>query len=71
VGVIDNVLKPIVMARGLTTPMPVILIGVIGGTLAYGISGLFLGPIILSVAWTLLVAWVQEDQAVAQRAGSE
>ena len=71
VGVIDNVLKPIVMARGLTTPMPVILIGVIGGTLAYGISGLFLGPIILSVAWTLLVAWVQEDQAVAERAGSE
>jgi predicted PurR-regulated permease PerM len=71
VGVIDNVLKPIVMARGLTTPMPVILIGVIGGTLTYGISGLFLGPIILSVAWTLLVAWVQEDQAVAERAGSE
>jgi predicted PurR-regulated permease PerM len=70
VGVIDNVLKPIVMARGLTTPMPVILIGVIGGTLAYGISGLFLGPIILSVAWTLLVAWVQDDQAVAQTAGS-
>ena len=40
--------------------MPVILVGVIGGTIAYGISGLFLGPIILSVAWALLVHWVEE-----------
>jgi len=71
VGVIDNVLKPIVMARGLTTPMPVILIGVIGGTIAYGISGLFLGPILLSVAWALVVAWVQEDRAVASSAAAE
>jgi predicted PurR-regulated permease PerM len=54
VGLVDNILRPLVMARGLTTPMPVILIGVIGGTIAYGISGLFLGPIVLSVAWTLL-----------------
>jgi predicted PurR-regulated permease PerM len=65
VGLMDNVLKPIVMARGVPTPMPVILIGVIGGTIAYGISGLFLGPIVLSVAWALMVAWVQEDRAVA------
>ena len=65
VGVIDNVLKPIVMARGVTTPMPVILIGVIGGTITYGISGLFLGPIVLSVVWALVVAWLQEDRAVA------
>ena len=46
VGLMDNVLKPIVMARGVATPMPVILIGVVGGTIAYGISGLFLGPIL-------------------------
>jgi predicted PurR-regulated permease PerM len=61
VGLVDNVLRPLVMARGLTTPMPVILTGVIGGTLAYGISGLFLGPVVLSVTWVLLVAWVQEE----------
>jgi predicted PurR-regulated permease PerM len=61
VSLVDNVLRPVLMARGLTTPMPVILIGVIGGTLAYGISGLFLGPVVLSVAWALLVAWVRED----------
>jgi predicted PurR-regulated permease PerM len=41
VGLVDNVLRPLVMARGLTTPMLVIFIGVVGGTLAYGISGLY------------------------------
>jgi predicted PurR-regulated permease PerM len=61
VGLVDNVLRPLVLARGLTTPMPIILIGVVGGTIAYGISGLFLGPIVLAVTWQLLVAWTQED----------
>ena len=70
VGLVDNVLRPIVMARGLTTPMPVIFIGVVGGTLAYGISGLFLGPIVLSVTWALLVAWVQEDSPGGRGAAS-
>lgn len=62
VGAIDNVLKPLVMGRGLTTPMLVIFIGVIGGTLAHGIVGLFIGPIILSVAWELTVAWIRTDR---------
>jgi predicted PurR-regulated permease PerM len=57
VNLLDNVLKPIVMGRGLTTPLPIILVGVIGGTIAHGIVGLFLGPIILAVCWELLVAW--------------
>jgi predicted PurR-regulated permease PerM len=70
VSLVDNVLRPLVMARGLTTPMPVILIGVIGGTLAYGISGLFLGPVVLSVTWALLVAWVQEDSPDGTEAAS-
>ena len=62
VGVIDNVLRPLVMARGLTTPMPIIMIGVIGGIIAYGIVGIFFGPIVLSVAWAVLVIWVQGDR---------
>jgi predicted PurR-regulated permease PerM len=61
VGLIDNVLRPFVIARGLTTPMPVILIGVLGGLLAYGVSGLFLGPIVLSVGWALVRAWVEDE----------
>ncbi len=48
--------------------MPVILVGVIGGTIAYGISGLFLGPIILSVAWALLVHWVEDQNPTATAA---
>ena len=63
VNLIDNVLRPIIMGRGLKTPMLVILIGVIGGTLAYGIIGLFLGPIVLAVIWELLAAWLQEREA--------
>jgi predicted PurR-regulated permease PerM len=57
VSLLDNILRPILMTQGLVTPMPVIVVGVIGGTLAYGLIGLFLGPIMLSVAWALLAAW--------------
>lgn len=58
VNVIDNVLRPIVLGRGLQTPMLVIFIGVIGGTLAHGLIGLFVGPIVLAVCWDLLSVWV-------------
>ncbi len=63
VGLIDNILKPLVMGRGLTTPTLVIFIGVIGGALAHGIVGLFIGPIILSVAWELIAAWMRDDRS--------
>lgn len=56
VNLLDNILRPLV-AKGLRTPMPVILIGVLGGTLAHGLIGLFVGPIVLSIAWQLLVVW--------------
>jgi predicted PurR-regulated permease PerM len=59
VALVDNVLKPILMARGLTTPMLVILTGVIGGTLTHGLVGLFLGPVVLSVFYELVVAWTR------------
>jgi len=60
VSLLDNVLRPMLIGRGLQTPMLVVLIGVIGGTLSQGITGLFLGPIFLAVAWKLLVAWSTE-----------
>lgn len=63
VNLLDNILRPIVMGRGLKTPMLVILVGVIGGTLAYGITGLFLGPIVLAVIWELFVAWIGDHDA--------
>jgi predicted PurR-regulated permease PerM len=61
VNLIDNVLRPIIFTRGLKTPMLVIIVGVIGGTLSNGIIGLFVGPIVLAVAWDLLVAFVRDD----------
>jgi predicted PurR-regulated permease PerM len=63
VGLLDNVLRPLVLGQGVGTPMPVIMIGVIGGTLAYGIVGLFVGPIVLAVAWAILVDWVENNDA--------
>jgi predicted PurR-regulated permease PerM len=59
VNLLDNLLRPLV-AKGLSTPMPVILIGVLGGTLAHGLIGLFVGPIVLSIVWQLLVVWARE-----------
>jgi predicted PurR-regulated permease PerM len=70
VGVLDNVLKPLVLGRGLTTPTLVTFVGVIGGTLAHGIIGLFIGPIILSLAWELTVAWIHTDPARTGAASS-
>ena len=62
VNLIDNVLRPLVTGRGLDTPIIVILIGVIGGTISLGLTGLFLGPIILAVIWELLMAWIRERE---------
>lgn len=61
IGLLDNILRPLVMVRGMQTPIPVTLIGVLGGILAYGITGLFLGPIILAVVWELGSAWIVEQ----------
>ena len=70
VMLMDNVLRPLVMSHGLTTPMPVILIGVIGGALAHGLIGLFIGPIVLSIAWQLLVAWIRDGTDGMQSAAA-
>jgi predicted PurR-regulated permease PerM len=71
VSALDNVLKPLIMRRGLKTPMIVILIGLLGGTISYGITGLFLGPIVLAVIWELAVAWIDRTKMEAQQASLE
>jgi predicted PurR-regulated permease PerM len=63
VSAIDNLLKPFVLTRGLTTPTLVTLIGVIGGVLTYGVAGLFVGPVVLAVAWDLADAWIHDTAA--------
>ena len=60
---IDTVLKPLLLGRGVDVPMLVILLGAIGGMIAYGIIGLFVGAVVLAVAYQLFVAWVKEGTA--------
>lgn len=71
VTLMDNVLKPIWMARGLDTPMLVILIGVLGGLMAFGLVGIFVGPVILSVFHKLFTFWLDNDPDNAAAASGE
>lgn len=60
VALLDNILKPLLLGRGVNVPMIVIFIGAIGGFLSMGIIGLFVGSIILVLGYTLLLAWLRE-----------
>ena len=65
---VDNILKPYLISRGGNLPLIVVLLGVFGGILAFGFMGLFLGPTLLAVAYSLLSDWVgaPHGQPVAQ-----
>ena len=63
VGSLDNVLRPILIKKGADLPLLLIFAGVIGGLVSFGLIGLFVGPVLLAVTYTLLVAWVQEELA--------
>jgi predicted PurR-regulated permease PerM len=60
VGALDNVLRPILIRKGADLPLLLIFAGVIGGLLAFGIIGLFVGPVVLAVGYTLLNEWMAE-----------
>jgi predicted PurR-regulated permease PerM len=70
VGAMDNVLRPILIRRGADLPMLLIFAGVIGGLLAFGIVGLFVGPVVLAVTYTLLKQWVSEPDPAPPAIGS-
>jgi predicted PurR-regulated permease PerM len=63
VGLIDNVLKPLLLGRGSRVPTLVIVVGAIGGMLSSGIIGLFVGAVVLAVGYELFTAWVKDQQA--------
>jgi hypothetical protein len=60
-GMADNVLKPLMLGRGVDVPMPVILVGALGGMAADGIIGMFVGATLLALAWQLATGWVDEN----------
>jgi predicted PurR-regulated permease PerM len=61
--VLDSVLRPMLIRRGANLPMLLILAGVIGGLMAMGLLGIFIGPTVLAIAYTLLNAWMPESEA--------
>jgi predicted PurR-regulated permease PerM len=63
VGILDNVLKPIFLGRGVELPMVVIFIGAIGGFLGYGLLGLFIGPVVLALGYTAISTWLADIRA--------
>jgi predicted PurR-regulated permease PerM len=66
VGILDNVLRPVLIKRGANLPLVLIFAGVIGGLVAFGIVGLFVGPVVLAIAYTQLSAWVNEGVPAAE-----
>jgi len=60
VGTLDNVIRPVLIRMGADLPLVLILSGVIGGLIAFGMIGLFIGPVVLAVSWRLFDAWVKE-----------
>jgi predicted PurR-regulated permease PerM len=60
-GLVDNVLKPLLLGRGVNVPMPVVLIGALGGMVTSGIIGLFIGPVILAVGYQMFWQWVKDQ----------
>jgi predicted PurR-regulated permease PerM len=60
VMMLDNILRPILMTKGANLPMLLMFAGVIGGLLAFGLIGIFVGPVVLAVSYTLLGAWMAD-----------
>jgi predicted PurR-regulated permease PerM len=62
VSTLDNVLRPILIRRGADLPLMLIFVGVIGGLVAFGLIGIFVGPVVLAVAHTLINAWMDHEK---------
>ena len=60
VGSLDNFLRPMLIKKGADLPLLLIFAGVIGGMLGFGLIGIFVGPVVLAVTYTLLEAWIED-----------
>jgi predicted PurR-regulated permease PerM len=61
IGPMDNFLRPVLIKKGADLPLLLIFVGVIGGLLALGLIGIFVGPVFLAVTYTLLKDWVDDE----------
>ena len=61
VSTVDNVIKPLIISRGSSLPFAIVLLGVLGGAVAFGIIGLFIGPTLLAVGYRLMLEWTAID----------
>ena len=68
-GMLDNVLKPLMLGRGVNAPMPVILIGALGGMAAAGILGMFVGAVLLALGYQIFMGWVDANPETAIAVG--
>lgn len=69
VGTLDNFLRPILIKKGADLPLLLVFSGVVGGLIAFGLIGIFVGPVVLAVAYTLLDAWVNSEQEALTPSG--
>jgi len=65
-GLADNVLKPLMLGKGVDAPMPVILLGALGGMATAGILGMFVGATLLALGYQLFMGWVTANRNVGQ-----
>ena len=63
---LDNVLRPMLIKHGADLPLLLIFAGVLGGLIAFGVIGLFIGPVLLAVSYTLITAWVGEEHVASE-----
>jgi predicted PurR-regulated permease PerM len=62
VGTLDNFLRPVLIRLGADLPLLLIFAGVIGGLVAFGLVGIFVGPVLLAVSYTLLDSWIADGE---------
>jgi predicted PurR-regulated permease PerM len=67
-GIADNFLKPLMLGRGVDAPMPVILLGALGGMASAGIIGLFVGAVLLALGYQIFMSWVHRDSVATETA---
>ena len=64
INILDNVIKPLLIGRGAGSPIWVIFIGVIGGVLTMGIIGIFVGPLVMAIGYSIVRSWLGEEEAL-------